>query len=69
MKIENNETFIGVIVSSFAKKGTTKIFIITNAGNPKLKATSAALVCFTSEKSNSPLKNKKLTISINCEKN
>ena len=41
IKIANNEIFIGVVVSSFAKNGITKIFIMMKAGKPKLSATNA----------------------------
>ena len=48
---------------SFAKNGTTNIFIKIKAGNPKLSATRALAVSETSVKSNSPLKNKNFIIS------
>ena len=48
---------------SFAKNGTTNIFIKIKAGNPKPSATRALAVSETSVKSNSPLKNKNFIIS------
>ena len=61
--MQNNEIRIGVLVFSFAKKGTTSIFIKIKAGSPKLKATRALAVRDTSLISNSPLKNKSFIIS------
>ena len=43
---------------SFAKNGTTNIFIKIKAGNPKPSATRALAVSETSVKSNSPQKTK-----------
>ena len=56
--IQNKEIFIGVFVSSFAKNGITKIFIIMKAGKPQHNAISAELVAWTSLYSNAPLKNR-----------
>ena len=54
-----NEIWIGVLVSSLEKNGTTKILIMTNAGKPKHKAIKAEPVKFTAIKSNAPLKKRK----------
>ena len=66
--IEKTETLIGVFVSSFAKKGTTKIFIKMKAGNPKQRAVNADDVSLESSNENSPLKNKKLIIWLDNKK-
>ena len=66
--IEKIETFIGVLVSSLAKKGTTNIFIKIKAGKPKLRAVNADDVSIESSNVNSPLKNKKLIISFDNKK-
>ena len=57
------ETYIGVLVSSHAKKGVTKTLIKIKAGNPRLNTKRAFEVKIESESVNSPLKNKKFTIS------
>ena len=49
------DTLIGVLVSSSAKYGTTRILIIIKAGKPKASAIRADPVKFTSNKSKAPL--------------
>ena len=61
--IQAKEILIGVFVFSLAKKGTTRILIIINAGNPKHKATKAELVNRTSSAWKAPLKNRSEIIS------